>query len=71
MRADESGPSEFTRILGRVATAAPQKLAPPPTAPSAPAAGAEQGGKSYLPLISALNVVLVATIAIVVYLIRK
>jgi hypothetical protein len=70
IRADESGPSEFTRILGRVATA-PQKPAPPPAAPSAPTAGAEQGGKSYLPLIIALNVVLVATIGIVVYLIRK
>ena len=63
--------SEFTRILGRVA------VPPPPPTPIAPPQGAPAGaskapGKSMMPLLVALNVVVLLTIAIVAYfMLRK
>ena len=63
--------SEFTRILGRVA------VPPPPPAPMAPAPGGPSGAskapaKSVMPLLVALNVVVLLTIAIVAYfMLRK
>lgn len=63
--------SEFTRILGRVA------VPPPPPPPMAPAQGGPAGAtkppaKSMMPLIVALNVVVLLTIAIVAYfMLRK
>ena len=70
------GPSEFTRILGRVSPPPPPPIAAPmPTAiPSAQAsagATAKQRAKSYLPLIIALNLVLLVTIGIVMYFIVR
>ena len=60
--------SEFTRILGRVATP------PPPPVPMAPPQGGPAGkapGKSMMPLLVALNVVVLLTIAIVAYFIFR
>jgi hypothetical protein len=58
--------SEFTRILGRVA------VPPPPPAPLVPPQGGPAGAskapaKSMMPLLVALNVVVLLTIAIVAY----
>ena len=63
--------SEFTRILGRVA------VPPPPPLPVAPPQGGPAGApkapaKSVMPLLVALNVVVLLTIAIVAYfMLRK
>ena len=58
--------SEFTRILGRVA------VPPPPPAPMAPpqagpASGSKAPAKSVMPLLVALNLVVLLTVAIVAY----
>ena len=77
-----AGPSEFTRILGRVQPPAPNMppapvlppgrqppaptpvIAPPPVAPA-------KRPTSYLPLIIALNVLLIGAIVAVVYFVIK
>jgi hypothetical protein len=58
--------SEFTRILGRVAAPLPP---PPPMAPpqGSPAGAPKAPAKSMMPLLVALNVVVLLTIAIVAY----
>ena len=75
--ADDGAPSDFTRILGRVSppgqaspAAAPSTPAPAPAITAAPG-GEPRGLKTYLPLILALNAVVVATIAIVLYFVLK
>lgn len=63
--------SEFTRILGRVAVPPPP---PPPIAPpqGGPAGASKAPAKSMMPLLVALNVVVLLTIAIVAYfMLRK
>ena len=63
--------SEFTRILGRVAV---PPLPPPPMAPpqGVPAGASKAPAKSMMPLLVALNVVVLLTIAIVAYfMLRK
>jgi|tagenome__1003787_1003787.scaffolds.fasta_scaffold20977367_2 hypothetical protein len=63
--------SEFTRILGRVAVPPPP---PPPMAPpqGGPAGASKAPSKSVMPLIVALNAVVLLTIAIVAYfMLRK
>ena len=63
--------SEFTRILGRVAVPPPPPL---PLAPpqGGPASASKAPAKSVMPLIVALNVVVLLTIAIVAYfMLRK
>ena len=72
-----AGASEFTRMLGAIAPpkgpAAPPPLPVAPPAPP-PAAGGAQGGgsiKSYLPLILALNVVLIAAVGVILYFVLK
>lgn len=75
----DSAPSDFTRILGRVSppgqpmsTAAPTPAAPSAQPASSPApTGEPRVAKSYLPLILALNAVVVATITIVLYFVLK
>jgi len=80
-----AGPSEFTRVLGRVAPPAGPVMPPAPVLPPgrqpqaaatpviAPQAVAEPRPKpkSYLPLIIALNVVLIGAIVAVVYFVMK
>ena len=66
-------------MLGAIApprTAAPPPslpIAPPPAASAAGAAGQQRGGsiKSYLPLILALNVVLIAATGVILYFALK
>lgn len=63
--------SEFTRILGRVAVPQPP---PPPLAPpqGGPVGESKASAKSMMPLLVALNVVVLLTIAIVAYfMLRK
>jgi len=62
--------SEFTRILGRVAVPPPP---PPPMAPpqGGPAGASKAPAKSMMPLLVALNVVVILTIAIVAYFIFR
>jgi len=63
--------SEFTRILGRVAVPPPPPL---PLAPpqGGPASASKAPAKSVMPLIVALNVMVLLTIAIVAYfMLRK
>jgi len=62
--------SEFTRILGRVPLQAPPPIAIEPPSPS-PSTAAPKPGKSMMPLILALNVVVLLTIAIVAYFVLK
>jgi hypothetical protein len=74
-----AGASEFTRMLGAIQP--PRAAPPPPAMPVAPVpppapAGAQQssgGGniKSYLPLILAVNVVLIAVMGVILYLALK
>jgi hypothetical protein len=75
----ENGPSDYTRILGRISPL-PEPNQPPAakalnaSAPEAkPAAAIEppRTAKSYLPLILALNAVAIATVAIVLYFVLK
>ena len=76
-----SGPSEFTRILGRVQTlgqvmaSAPQtstaSSAAPLDATASQATEARRDPKSYMPLIVAANILVAATIGIVVYFVLK
>jgi hypothetical protein len=72
-----SAPSEFTRILGRVASPAPESApaapAPPATPTPAPAAREEEKrpARSLMPLLVALNVVVLLTIAIVAYFVLR
>jgi hypothetical protein len=62
--------SEFTRILGKVTVAPPPPISiQPPTGASAQPSASR--GKSMLPLIIALNVVLLLTIAIVAYFVLR
>jgi len=73
MFATATGQSEFTRILGRVAVPPPP---PPPIAIQPPAgagasAPAGQKPKSMLPLIAGLSVVILLSIAIVAYFLRR
>jgi hypothetical protein len=73
MFATATGQSEFTRILGRVAVPPPP---PPPIAIQPPAgagasAPAGQKPKSMLPLIAGLSVVILLSIAIVGYFLRR
>ena len=51
----------------------PLPVAPPAPAPASPGAGAANGGsiKSYLPLILALNVVLIAVTGVILYFALK
>jgi hypothetical protein len=80
------GPSEFTRVLGRVSpppgappaaslpnanVGAPGVPTPGVPQPSVPASAAPVKQKSYLPLIIALNVVLIGAIVAVVYFVMK
>jgi hypothetical protein len=83
------GPSEFTRVLGRVSPPPPAQLPTPgaslsgtppfgasvPGAPMpqvSPAAAPQPQKKSYLPLIIALNVVvLVAVVVVLVFVLGK
>ena len=76
----DRAPSDFTRIMGAVSPGALAAAASPPApvAHAAPAPAATEtssaesrGLKTYLPLILALNVVVVATIAIVLYFVLK
>ena len=79
MGGGSSAPSEFTRILGRVSfpnpTSAPTTPAPPAAAAPAPdsSAPAEErpAAKSMMPLIVALNVVVLLTITIVAYFVLR
>lgn len=83
MAGASTAPSDFTRILGRVVLpgpgpgaalgAATQASAPQATAPAEPSAPLEQKtpAKSMMPLIVALNIVLLATIAIVAYFVLR
>jgi len=81
-----AGPSEFTRVLGRVPPPAgpvmppaptlppgrqPQAAAPTPVIAPQPVAEQRPRPKSYLPLIIALNVVLIGAIVAVVYFVMK
>jgi hypothetical protein len=74
--ASPAGASEYTRMLGALAppkgppAPAPLPIAPPPP----PTVGAAQGSgsiKSYLPLILALNVVLIAVTGVILYFALK
>ncbi|HTE46785.1 MAG TPA: hypothetical protein VK636_16145 [Gemmatimonadaceae bacterium] len=79
------GPSEFTRILGKVTPpaggaaslpsqrppAAPPAAQSPPAASGAPPASEPTSNKSQLPLIIALAVVAVGAIAVVLYFVLK
>lgn len=75
--APPAGASEFTRMLGAIAPpkgpAAPPPLPVAPSAPPPPAAGAQGGGsvKAYLPLLIALNVVLIAATGVILYFALK
>jgi len=77
------GPSEFTRMLGRVQAPGPV-MPPAPTLPPPPknvaptpviAKAAEPApppaAKSYWPLIIALNVILIAAVVLVVFLFTR
>ncbi len=73
-----AGASEFTRMLGAIAPpkgpAAPPALPVAPPAAAPPAASGQQGGgsiKAYLPLILALNVVLIAAATAILYFLLK
>jgi hypothetical protein len=80
------GPSEFTRVLGRMPPGGggpampPAPKLPPAAAPKAPAPtpviaphvdAAAPEKQSYLPLIIALNVILIGAIVLVAYLVMK
>lgn len=75
----EGGPSDYTRILGRISplpepNQPPVSKAPNATGPEAkpvPAVEPPRTAKSYLPLILALNAVALATVAIVLYFVFK
>jgi hypothetical protein len=71
MFATATGQSEFTRILGRVAVPPPPPIAIQPPAPAAASAGTGQKAKSMLPLIIGLSVVILLSIAIVAYFLRR
>ena len=73
-----AGASEFTRMLGAIAppkgpSAPPPLPVAPPTPPPTSAAGAQGGAsiKTYLPLIIALNVVLIAATGVILYFALK
>jgi len=82
-----AGPSEFTRVLGKVAPPGsnrpplppvPNLPTPPVQKPVAPAPAATPNAepssppaRSYLPLIIALNVILIGAIVLVVFLVLK
>jgi hypothetical protein len=73
-----AGASEFTRMLGAIpaprgpAAPPPLPIAPPPAVASAGGAGGGGGGiKAYLPLLIALNVVLIAATGVILYFALK
>jgi hypothetical protein len=82
-----AGPSEFTRVLGKVAPPGsnrpplppvPNLPTPPAQKPAAPTPAAAPNAepssppaRSYLPLIIALNVILIGAIVLVVFLVLK
>jgi len=72
----ESGPSEFTRILSPIVLPSAQAVSSAPAAaptsePSAQAPAAAPQKKSMLPMIVALNIVVLLTIAIVAYFVLR
>jgi hypothetical protein len=72
MGGSAGGASEFTRMLGAIPARAPAAPPPLPVAPTPPppVTGAPGGGgsiKAYLPLILALNVVLIAATGVILY----
>ena len=64
-------PSDFTRILGGVSAASAPHAIPPAGAPAAGDPAAPRAKSSNLPLIIVLNVVVLAAIALVLYLVLK
>jgi hypothetical protein len=81
-----AGPSEFTRVLGvmhqppsappaaklpQASSSAPSFPTPAIAQPQAQPESAPKTTKSYLPLIIALNVVLIAAILVVVFFVMK
>jgi hypothetical protein len=78
-----SGPSEFTRVLGRVQAPGPV-MPPAPTLPAPPRNVAptpviakpaepepERTTKSYWPLIIALNVILIVAVVLIVFVFTR
>ncbi len=63
--------SEYTRILGRVAVPPPPPIAIQPPAAASAAASSQKASKSMVPLIIALGVVLLLTVAIVAYVVFR
>jgi hypothetical protein len=62
--------SEYTRILGKVTLPPPPPIAIQPPAPASAAPG-QKASKSMLPLIVALSVVVLLTVAIVAYFVLR
>jgi hypothetical protein len=63
--------SEYTRILGRVVVPPPPPIAIQPPAAANAAAPGQKPSKSMLPLIIALSVVMLLTVAIVAYFVFR
>lgn len=59
--------SEYTRILGRVNPAQAAAAATSPSPATQPAT--EKPQRSYLPIIIAINIVVIATLSIVLYVV--
>ena len=63
--------SEYTRILGKVTVPPPPPIAIQPPAPANASAPGQKASKSMLPLIVALNLVVLLTVAIVAYFVFR